>query len=407
MEYKKYKILLFSAVFAALSFLLTYSFGYLVRNGLPGLNWNYDISNKEKRVFTYDPPKNIGNPLLMLNNFDSNFYIGIASKGYEKEDYNTSTGLKRWAFYPLYPLSVSVISKLLGVSTEYGIFKIGLVVSNLCLFLFFVILFLLIRELGYSFEDWFYLLIFILVFPTSYFLNIFYSESMFLFLSATSLLLVLKRKYFYSSLLILLSSVTRNVGILLFIPLFIMIISDANIGLFRKMWKSFIYGFISILGVLIFFSYLSVITGDFLASVKIQSHWGRGDVESSFFPFKSLFLSFDNVSFSNTSSMIGEIDLIFSLVGIIAMFYFLSHIGKNVNKLALGVYFLTYLAFVTSTSLNTSIIRYLMSVVPLYFVILDLRKKNEIFYTSLIPIMAFFHTLFLVFFVLHIPSSGV
>jgi hypothetical protein len=409
MKSENKKIFLISLSVVLTTFLFTYFFGYFLKLNIPYLDWRHNISIREDRVFTQEEVGNIGHPLYLLNNFDSNFYLQIAIRGYDKEPYNEgNTEMRNWAFYPLYPSFVSLISSMLGVVSEVGIFKVGLVISNLFYLLFLVILYHLVKLLGYTYEDWIYLLIVICVFPTSYFLNIFYTESMFLFLSTMSLLLSFKKRYFLSSLFIILSSFTRNVGVLLFIPLALVLIKDGEIKPLKKLINLIIYGTISVLGVLVFFTYIYSITGNFFSSLKIQSAWGRGNIDLSIFPFRSLFIATQEfLTGSASGDLILLINYVITLIGILALIYFYFLSKGEYKKIVLSVYSFFYISFITATASSSSIARYLLVLLPILLVPIEIRYKRKVIFSIIISAFSFLHAIFLTLFILRIPSPGI
>jgi len=409
MKSENRKIFLISLSVVIITFFSTYFFGYFIKLNIPYLDWRHNISVRDARVFTMEELDNIGHPLYLLNNFDSNFYLQIAIGGYDKELYKEENKeMRNWAFYPLYPSIVSLISGILGIISEVGIFKLGLVLSNVFFLLFLLVLYHLVKLLGYTYEDWIYLIIVICVFPTSYFLNIFYTESMFMFLSTISLLFSFKKRYLLSSVFIFLSSLTRNVGVLLFVPLALNLLNDSEIKPFKKLTNLLIYGFISGLGILGFFTYIYSITGNFFSSLKIQSAWGRGSITFSVLPFKSLFIALQEfLSGSASGDLILLINFVITLLGILALVYFYFLSKENVIKKILSIYSLFYISFITSTTSSSSVARYLLVLLPILLIPIEIKEKNKMLFTIIISFFSFLHAIFLALFILRIPSPGI
>jgi hypothetical protein len=108
--------------------------------------------------------------------FDGGFYLQLAVGGYPTAPPHKPFDV--WEFYPLYPMLIHPLGQLFG-GTWSGYSIAGLVVSNLAALVAIVYLFLLVRrEFGEGVAS--RTVIFLSVFPASYFLSAIYSESIFL-----------------------------------------------------------------------------------------------------------------------------------------------------------------------------------------------------------------------------------
>lgn len=134
-------------------------------------------------------------------NFDGLFYIRIASQGYEQFEQ---------AFFPLYPLLMSSFSnKLIG----------GLLISNLS---FLIGLFVFRNYLSLILKDKkqiFWTIIFLLVFPTSFFFGSLYTEGLFFLLVVSAFYYLKKENWLLVSLFGFLAATTRFVGVFLIVPI--------------------------------------------------------------------------------------------------------------------------------------------------------------------------------------------
>lgn len=158
--------------------------------------------------------------------WDSEFYLGIATVGYDnpdirevelgREGYNMS-----YAFFPLYPYLMKVVRLpfvALGMSAISASTAAGVLISLLgTLMGMFALYDLLHAELG---EDGALRATFLmLIFPTSLFLATVYTEGLFLGLSLGSLALMRRRQFVVAAILAALATWTRAVGGALLIPL--------------------------------------------------------------------------------------------------------------------------------------------------------------------------------------------
>lgn len=141
-------------------------------------------------------------------NFDGVHYLSIANNGYYQYEQ---------AFFPLYPLMIRYLSKLLGSSFLLS----GMFISNLSfLILLFVFWKLLsIKELKLSEKQKKWSLVFLAFFPTSFYFGSVYTESLFLLLVILSFLYLSKGKKIFFGIFAALASATKLIGVFLLVPL--------------------------------------------------------------------------------------------------------------------------------------------------------------------------------------------
>lgn len=154
--------------------------------------------------FMYNDGKEIINPPSFWKraNFDGTHYLQISRYGY---------GLYQQAFFPLYPKLISFFTPLFGGKD----LLVGILISNVS---FLVFLFFLYKLVRLDFSDLVAkrTLIFFLVFPTSFFLGMVYTEGLFLMLAIGSFYTARKGNWLVAGILGALASYTRLVGIFLF-----------------------------------------------------------------------------------------------------------------------------------------------------------------------------------------------
>jgi len=139
-----------------------------------------------------------------LANFDGEHFIAIAKFGYQPLTY---------FFFPLYPMLISLTTDLVG-KTEAGYLFSGLFISNLS-FLFAI--FGLWKLLLLDNKRYTVLLTtsILLLFPTSFYFVTVYSESLFLLLVVWSFYFARKQNWALASILALLATGTRVIGIVM------------------------------------------------------------------------------------------------------------------------------------------------------------------------------------------------
>lgn len=187
-----------------------------------------------------------------LINFDGEHYLSIARDGYLPLTY---------FYFPLYPLLIKVIAGIIGKSFVSYVFT-GKVIANT-----FVLLSILgIYKLGYLFfsqKAVIYSIILLLLFPTSFFLQSYYTESLFLALVIWSFYFSIKKKWYLAFLLSGLATATRLVGLALAASLVFSYIVESKHSIIKI--KTYLYSVLSASGFILYLTYLKIATGDFLA----------------------------------------------------------------------------------------------------------------------------------------------
>lgn len=144
--------------------------------------------------------------LWSWGNFDGVHYLKIAKDFYSA--YYTQT------FFPLYPMLTRLISLILF--NNY--FLAAFIISNLSLIGFIFIFCKLLILDGFK-EKLKWILLFLFIFPTSFYFGGIYSESLFLLLLISSLYCARRKKWLLAGLLGGLASATRLFGLFLIVPL--------------------------------------------------------------------------------------------------------------------------------------------------------------------------------------------
>lgn len=132
-------------------------------------------------------------------NFDGIHYLNIATQGYTTDA----------RFMPLYPLVIKLFSYLIPSP-----FIVGFILLNI---FFLASLFVLKKLLAFDYDKkritW--TIIFLLLFPTSFFFGAVYSESLFFLLTLLSFYFARKKQWLLAGIFGALASATRIVGIIL------------------------------------------------------------------------------------------------------------------------------------------------------------------------------------------------
>ncbi len=196
---------------------------------------------------------------------DGWFYRQIAVSGYEPR---TLDGAPKntWAFFPLYPLLVRAVG---GGGSRFPIAAI--LTSNLALLAALFAVAAAGRALGADDDAVERAAWYIALFPTSYFFSLPMTESLFLFLSAATLLAAARQRWWAAGILGALASATRVIGVCLLPALLLLPFQQKQRPSRQQLWTLMVP-----LGVIVFIACLYMRTGDPLAFVHAQTLWGRG-----------------------------------------------------------------------------------------------------------------------------------
>lgn len=195
--------------------------------------------------------------------WDAVWFLQIAEYGYSPVDGSA-------AFFPLYPLLIAAFKPLFfGNGVLAGIF-----ISLACCLAAFYFLYRLVEldfNRGVARRAVFYLAIF----PTSFFFQTIYSESLFLLLTIGCFYLARRREYALAGSLGALATLTRSAGILLLVPLAIMYMQDRQ-WKWRQIRFDALYLLLVPLGLGVWMLYLGLRFDDPLLFSSAQSNWLRG-----------------------------------------------------------------------------------------------------------------------------------
>lgn len=311
-------------------------------------------------------------------NWDGGHYVSIAAKGYE---------LFQYAFFPLFPFLIKTTHTLIG--NEHSYIFAGLLVSRTSLLIALIYVYKLFR-LEVSEDTAQKALFFTLAFPTSIFLMAVYTEPLFIALSAASLYYARNKQWVVAGGATFLAALTRTVGVALLFPLlYEYFISVPTHSIKHKLkraltdWR-FYFCFLSILGVLTYFTYLYGKTGNFFQMFEAQKHWSEvanrgGDGLNS--PLSAITKAYTAIETFDVSPqyIIPFLDLVptlFFIVKVIMSIKFSSlKIPFSYNLFSLGVLIIPL--FQGSTQ---SMFRYIVVAFPVFLILAKIGEKSTLFF---------------------------
>lgn len=246
-------------------------------------------------------------PFHALNKWDANHYANIAENGYTANEV---------AFFPLYPLLVRGLTAL-GVPTKIALLAIS---WTFCLLATVVLLHWFKFELQQrksKLSPWVPMLIFA-VFPTSFYLGLGYSESMFIFLATLALLAYRKGWYWIAAVAMAFVTATRVQGgaIAVFFLIDFLMAQKRD---YRKLLPILCAG----IGIGVYMIYLWNTFGNPFEFIAVQKNWGRlsgnpvQNLISSFTPVYLWYLPVLGLGLYATWKHLGFKWLAFSLIFIL------------------------------------------------------------------------------------------
>lgn len=294
-------------------------------------------------------------------NFDGVHYLTIAKSFYSA--YYTQT------FFPLYPLIVRFIAKLL-LFDNYLI--AALLFSNIsfliCLFIFRKLLHLDKYDRG---TIW--IIIFLLLFPTSFYFGSIYTESFFLVLIFASFYFARTQRWFLSGLLGAFASGTRLFGIFLFFSLLIEYFIQYKDK--KKDLKPIFFISMIPLGLLFYMLYLGVKFQDPLLFWHAQPAFGAGRLGSGIILLPQVIFRYlkilVTVSFKTLPFWNSLFELACFLYAVIIL------IVAHLKRIRLSYLVFSWFSLITPSLTGTfsSMPRYILVIFPIYMVLGSLKSN--------------------------------
>jgi hypothetical protein len=208
--------------------------------------------------------------LSIWSYWDGEHYLALALDGYFEAPRHISP-----AFFPMYPLLLRSFSEVFGGSPSAETVSYWGPVLSL-LFLPFAFYFIYeIARAGWGERTAKGTLLALAFFPTAFFLNATYTESLFLALSAGSLWAIrVRRNLLLACILAGFATATRNVAIFLVVPLLYEWIKQGGIKEPRERWRG-LYLALAPSGLIAYMGYLWIKFGDPLIFYSSQKYWER------------------------------------------------------------------------------------------------------------------------------------
>lgn len=322
-------------------------------------------------------PSRLPDWIWSFANFDGVHYLTIANQGYEAQ--------YTQVFFPLYPLLIKVITI---VFPFFHPIVSGLLISTIFFLLSLVILEKLL-SLDYKREIVYWVVLFLIFFPTSFFFGSLYTESFFLFLILASFYTARKKKWWLAGILGGLAGATRLVGIFLLPALLwehYQNIKNTNKKIKKNKFFHFPPLYLVPLGLLSYMLYLQLRFGDWLYFWHVQPVFGaqRSGGAIILLP-QVIWRYFKMILTVSTDSEIYWIILLELLTTLTAIILLLAAHCKNIR---ISYLIFSWLAIITPALTGTfsSMPRYVLVIFPMFIVLGMIKSK---LYKTIILIINF------------------
>ena len=202
---------------------------------------------------------------------DALWFLRIATTGYAKGDGSA-------AFFPLYPLTIRIVSWIVGGRPLLA----ATLVSNASFFLALLVLYDL-TTFHYSDAVARRTIVLLAVFPTAFFFLAPYSESLFLLLSLLTFRWARRDRWALAALAAALAALTRSIGIVL-VPALLVMAFERWRAEGGALWPRLLGALGALLGPIAYFAWWGLAHGEALAPFRAQQNWDRRAV----FPLTTL-----------------------------------------------------------------------------------------------------------------------
>lgn len=309
-------------------------------------------------------------------NFDGIHYLDIAKHGY----------INQARFFPFFPLLIKTLSApvLPIINSPLTQFFVSILFVNIVFFLALLILKKLV-ELDYSKEISRKSILYLLIFPTSFFFISIYSESLFLLFVLLALYLARKKRWFLSIICGMLVMVTRFVGVAILPVLLYEFFIDRNMRI-----KNLALFLIAPLGLVAYSLFNYYQWNNFLYFITSQGELGNNRSVSSIVLFPQTVFRYVKilaaVPVSSYDLFIALLELVSFLFTAVLMYF----AWKKKIRTSYLLFALINFAVATSTGTFSGLPRYIITLFPIFIALALI--KNRLFkylYVTMTPILLF------------------
>lgn len=306
------------------------------------------------------------------NHWDGPHYLDIARDGYVTTDLHSKDQRLWIVFYPLYPWAIRLVAVVLRdyLVSAHVVSLLGAIAAGLA--------FRRLAELDMERRLARAALVFMLIFPTAYFLHVVYTESVFMALALGCFLAARKRRWMWAGILGALACMTRVTGLLLVPALAVEALTQYREGgrEFRREWLWIPFAGA---GFAVYLLVNYVVWGDPLMFQKVLKQYWYKELAS---PWVGIATTWGNIRGRGPSEgmLIGALETFFIAFGLACTVWSWKRLRPSYAVWMT----LNWLLF-TSTSFIMSTPRYTLSLFPVYLLFARLAEDRP-FWGTIITI---------------------
>ncbi len=372
-----YSVLIFLILFRLFDFFVS----YISPHFIPYLGFF-----PYKEIFKHYP---LPSYIFSFANFDGLHYIRTALYGYSQY---------AQAFFPLYPLLIRHLSFIFGNNPIIT----GLAISFVSYCIGILFFYGYLKQTIRNEQKIYWSLVFICLYPASFFFGAAYNTSLFFCLAVGSLYFFEKKYYIAATILSMLATTTRIEGIFLCIPFIMPLLFKKT---HQKNLKEYIVLAAPIAGLAMFMSYLWATTGDPLFFLNSQPAFGANRSSKLIFlpqvlyRYIKIFITANHdfrywISLSEFSSFILITGV---MLGKVLQIFKEKKLQTHISEIGLLLFSFSVIILPTLTGTLSSIPRY--SLFSFSFFIILAQIKNIFLKILIAMIFLILHTIMLGFFI--------
>jgi len=293
-------------------------------------------------------------PLLpdLFVRLDSQWYIGLARSGYSIAQIGGDKGATNYAFYPLYPALMWLLSWATGVSLATA----GVLISSACFLGALMVIFVLAENWSGDRTVAGLTIVLLCLVPEGFIFSAVYTESLFLLLSSAAMLLFERKQNLAAGICTALGSAVRSNGILIVVYLGLMLLRERGWRQTLMFWREperYLPIVMAPLGLFAFWWISMLTVGDAFAQKSTAMHgwaWSTG-------------LPWNNVIHALSSS---DLRTLFFMGASVVMFLASLTLMRRATWPLFAYCLVNFLLFWTGTNAN-SLLRYSIVLFPIFF----------------------------------------
>ena len=304
-----------------------------------------------------------------LKTWDAQHFLYLSEVGYKPDQISNG-------FYPLYPITIKILTFITRNS-----FLSAMILSNVYSLIALMLFYSFVKSLkGESAA--FYATVLFMLFPTGFYLNIIYSEALFIMLCVGFFFYLYRKNYLLASIFALFAPLARSIGLFVVVPLFVflflqhkkgklVIVPTFNYPLKFRLHLEYLWLIFPVFGYFLNFLYMYLMTGDLFAQYSAYKHF-VGDY--SVLNILNIPLFFQNL-FGTTLVLHGLTNSFLDRVFFAFFILMIPVVYRKVDRTLFSFYVI--LGFVPFFGSFLGYMRYLLPAFPLYIALGEIFSKKK------------------------------